>query len=157
VNRSQLLARLDAAWQDFINSYAGLSDAQLLEPRVTGGAWSIRDLIAHVTIWEEETLKLLPEILQGRRLARYSTTYGSIDAFNHMAIQGTRGLSLSQVLKQQQASHRRLLDLLQTVSEDEFATDTRFRRRLRLDTYGHYSLHAKDIRAWRHEREGIAV
>jgi hypothetical protein len=30
-----------------------------------------------------------------------------------------------------------------------FTRETRFRRRLRLDTYGHYPTHARAIRAWR--------
>jgi hypothetical protein len=32
MNRTQLLARLDEAWQDFRASYAGLPDAAIEEP-----------------------------------------------------------------------------------------------------------------------------
>jgi len=35
----------------FNESYAGLSDVQLMEPGVTG-AWSVRDILAHVTTWK---------------------------------------------------------------------------------------------------------
>ena len=66
-----LLQRLDEAWAAFRESYAGLSDAELLEPGVTG-AWSVRDIIAHVTTWEEEALKHLPLVLMGKRPPRYS-------------------------------------------------------------------------------------
>jgi hypothetical protein len=48
VTRSQLLKRLDNAWQALKESYAGLSDAELVEPGVTG-VWSVKDTIAHVT------------------------------------------------------------------------------------------------------------
>ena len=48
----------------FNESYAGLSDVELMEPGVTG-AWSVRDILAHVTTWEEEALKHLPLILKG--------------------------------------------------------------------------------------------
>ena len=41
MDRSQLLKRLDKAWEAFKESYAGLSDSELLEPGVTG-AWSAR-------------------------------------------------------------------------------------------------------------------
>ena len=58
VDRQRLLKRLDTAWRDFKESYAGLSEAQLMEPGVTSG-WSVRDIIAHVTTWEEEALKHL--------------------------------------------------------------------------------------------------
>ena len=43
----------------FNESYAGLSDSQLMEPGVSG-AWSVRDILTHVTTWEEEALKYLP-------------------------------------------------------------------------------------------------
>ncbi len=84
VDRRQLLKRLDKAWDTFKASYAGLSDPQLMEPGVTG-AWSVRDILAHVTTWEEEALKHLPLILKRGKPPRYSVAYGGIDAFNaHM-------------------------------------------------------------------------
>src|SRR2546429_5179081 len=93
----QLLKRLDTAWGAFKESYAGLSDVQLMEPGVTG-AWSIRDILAHVTTWEEEALKHLPIILKSHTPTRYSVQYGGIDAFNARIPEQTRNLSLSEVL-----------------------------------------------------------
>ena len=58
MTRERLLKRLDAAWTDFTSAYAGLSDAELLAPGVTK-VWSVRDIIAHVTTWEEEAVKHL--------------------------------------------------------------------------------------------------
>ena len=81
MNRQQLLKQLDTAWKAFKESYAGLSDAQLTEPGVTGH-WSVKDIIAHVTWWEEEALQHLPLIPTGGRPSRYSIQYGGIDAFN---------------------------------------------------------------------------
>jgi hypothetical protein len=50
-------------------------------------------------------------------------------------------------------THRRLIAYLQTGPEEEFTRETRFRRRVRLDTNGHYAEHMKAIREWR-ERSG---
>jgi len=122
-----------------------------LEPGVTGD-WSVRDIIAHVTWWEEEALTYLPLILAGGKPPRYSVTYGGIDAFNTRMTELKRGLSLSEVLQQQQDTHRRLIEFIQQAPEDQFIRETRFRRRLRLDTYGHYSEHAERIRQWREQR-----
>ena len=57
MDRRRLLKCLDNAWEAFNESYAGLSDAQLMTPGVTG-AWSVRDILAHLTTWEKEALKL---------------------------------------------------------------------------------------------------
>ena len=147
----QLLARLDVAWRDFEASYAGLSDAELLVPGVTG-AWSVRDIIAHVTWWEEEALEHLPLVLDGGRPPRYSVRYGGIDAFNALMTERRRHLPLAAVLRQHDEVHARLLAYLGTVPGALLARESRFRRRLRLDCYGHYPKHAAAIRAWRQRR-----
>jgi hypothetical protein len=132
-------------------SYAGLSDAELLEPGVAG-SWSVRDVIAHVTWWEEEALTHLPLILAGGRPPRYSVTYGGIDAFNAKMTERKKDLPLSEVLRQRDDTHRRLIALIESAPDDQVTAETRFRRRLRLDTYGHYPKHAQAIRKWREER-----
>ena len=148
MNRQQVLKRLDTAWAGFEESYAGLSNAQLLTPGVTG-EWSVRDIIAHVTWWEEEALEHLPLVREGGRPPRYSVRYGGIDAFNAIKTEQRRDLSLAEVLRQHDEVHERLTAYLRGVPEELFTRETRFRRRLRLDTYGHYPKHARAIREWR--------
>jgi len=148
---ARVLARLDTAWREFHESYAGLSDAQMLEPGVTG-AWSVRDLIAHVSWWEEEALQHVPLVLAGGRPLRYSVTYGGIDSFNALMTERWREWSLDEVRERSVSTHRRLVAYLQSVPADKLATHTRTRRRLRLDTYGHYPIHTVDIQAWRATR-----
>lgn len=149
----QVLRKLDAAWRDFEDSYDGLSEAELLIPGVTG-RWSVRDIIAHVTWWEEESLEHLPVIREGGRTPRYSTKYGGIDAFNALMTERRRGLSLAEVLRQHDAVHARLVTYVSAAPEELFARETRFRKRLKWDTYGHYPIHARAVRAWRERRQG---
>jgi hypothetical protein len=62
------------------------------------------------------------------------------------------------VLRQSDDVHQRLIDLIESAPEDQLIHETRFRRRLRLDTYGHYPKHAKAIRWWRErQRSGGAT
>jgi hypothetical protein len=149
--RRKLLQQLDRAWTAFNASYAGLSDARLLQPGVTG-QWSVRDVIAHVTTWEEEALQHLPLILAGGTPPRYSVQYGGIDAFNALTTERKRGLTLDEVRAQAAATHARLVALVEQAPEHRLGSETRFRHRLRLDTYGHYPLHAEAIRRWRQQR-----
>ncbi len=145
------MKRLDEAWEALKESYAGLSDSEMTEHGVTG-SWSVKDIIAHVTTWEEESLKHLPLILAGERPPRYSLAHGGIDAFNAKTSGQKKDIPLSEVLRQRDETHGRLLDFIQGVPEDEFIAETRFRRRLRLDTYGHYPGHTEAIRRWRQRR-----
>ncbi|MBA3345458.1 MAG: DinB family protein [Gemmatimonadales bacterium] len=151
MNKEQLLKRIDSAWEALSESYAGLSDAELMEPGVTG-AWSVRDLIAHVTWWEEEALTYLPVIMVGGAPPRYSVAFGGIDAFNARMTEQKKDLPLAVVLQQRDDVHRRLIALIQSAPDEHLTAETRFRRRVRLETYGHYAKHARAIRQWRQQR-----
>jgi hypothetical protein len=148
MNRQQLLDKLDRAWVAFKESYAGLSESQLTEPGVADD-WSVKDILAHVTTWEEEALKYLPVIAEGRTPPRYSTQYGGIDAFNDLRTEQKRPLSLSEVVTQLDDIHAQLTGYIHTASEEQFTRETPFRHRLRLDTYSHYPIHTKMISDWR--------
>ena len=148
-----MLNRVERAWASFQESYAGLAEPELLRAGITGH-WSVRDIIAHVTWWEEEALTHLPLVLAGGRPPRYSVTYGGIDAFNALMTERKKSHSLADVLGEQDQTHRRLIELIQRVPEDEIRSETRWRHRLWLDTYGHYPKHAAAIRRWRAARTG---
>jgi len=135
----------------FQASYAGLPNSRLTEPGVTAD-WSVRDVIVHVTWWEEEALRHLPLIIAGGRPPRYSVAYGGIDAFNALMAERKRDLALTDILTLQDDTHQRLIDFIQAVPEDQFTRETRFRRRLRLDTYSHYPIHTRAIQEWRQRR-----
>jgi G3E family GTPase len=146
----RLLERLDAAWSALRESYAGVPDSHLVEPGVVDD-WSVKDILAHVTTWEEEALKHLPLLIAGGTPPRYAAQ-GGIDAFNARATEDGRRLSLAEVLRRQEETHARLVDFIRSQPEGIFGSQTRARRRLRLDTYGHYPEHTAAIRAW---REGL--
>lgn len=139
----------------FHQSYVGLSDPELMEPGVTG-TWSVRDIIAHVTWWEEEALTYLPVITAGGTPPRYSVTHGGIEAFNARMTEQLVDMSLAEVLRRRDDVHRRLIALVESVPDEHVAGETRFRRRLRLETYGHYAKHTRAIRRWRELRAGPA-
>src|SRR5262245_13584701 len=147
MQKQQLLNRLDKAWLEFCESFAGLSESQITKSGVNG-VWSIKDVIAHVTTWEEEALKHLPDILKGIRPQRYSVLYGGIHAFNAKMTENKQKLSLSEVRHQMEQTHRQLVEYIWSAPDELFSSETRFRRRIRLDTYSHYPKHTQAIRSW---------
>jgi len=143
----RLLERLDVAWTALSDSCAGGSDSRLVQPGVVDD-WSVKDILAHVTTWEEEALRHLPLVIAGGAPPRYAAQ-GGIDAFNARATETSRRLSLAEVLRRRDETHARLVDFIRSQPEGSFGGQTRARRRLRLDTYGHYPEHTAAIRAWR--------
>jgi hypothetical protein len=146
-DQQRLLRQLDAAWTALTDAYAGLPEARLLQPGVVDD-WSVKDVVAHVTTWEREALKHLPLVLAGGTPPRYAAQ-GGIDAFNARATEAGRRLSLAEVLRRRDQTHARLVEFVRRQPEGTFGGRTRARRRLRLDTYGHYPEHTAAIRAWR--------
>ena len=147
MHRERVIDRLEQEWQVFLQSFAELPANVFLEPGAVGH-WSVRDVLTHVTTWEEEALKALPLILNDKPLPRY----GGIDAFNAREQERKRSLSLEQVRKELAATHQNLIAFLEKAPDSAFATGGRFLRRLRLDTYHHYREHATQIMAWRTKR-----
>ena len=78
--------------------------------------------------------------------------YGGIDAFNALMAARKRDLSLAQVIEQQKHVHQRVVEVVERAPDGALIPEARFRRRLRLDTYGHYPKHAAAIRQWRASR-----
>jgi hypothetical protein len=151
MNREQLLKKIDTPWAALRASYAGLNEAQLAQPGVTGD-WSVIDILAHVSAWENEALTHLPHILEGKRPPKYSDLYGGIDAFNALKVRQSRAVSPAEVLTRVEATHRQLVDYLESAPAEQLATETRFRRRIRLDTYSHYPIHTQAILEWRKQQ-----
>ncbi|MBA2458357.1 MAG: hypothetical protein H0V43_05290 [Gemmatimonadales bacterium] len=67
------------------------------------------------------------------------------------------GLPLADVRRQSDDVHHRLVGLIQSAPDEHVTGETRFRRRLRLETYGHYTRHARAIRRWRDQRVPVAT
>lgn len=153
MDKHQLINKIDTAWSRLEESFAGLADAQMTQPGVTGD-WSVKDILGHVTAWEEEALHHLPRIREGKRPPKYADLYGGIDAFNALKTEENRHRSLDEVMARFEEVHAQLVAYIEAAPEELIATETRFRRRIRLDTYSHYPTHTQAIREWR-EVQGI--
>ena len=150
MSKEQVLTRIEQEWKVFLDSFAGLTDNILMESGAVG-YWSIRDVLAHIATWEEEALKVLPLILEGKPTPRY-TRYGGIDAFNAQEQGRKQHLPLELVKDELVATHQRLLKFLTEIPDSMFSSKSRFAKRLRLDTYNHYREHAHQINKWRADR-----
>ena len=149
MNRRQILQRLEREWRELHESLDGLSQKEMLEPVFDGG-WSVKDLLGHLTTWEEEAIKAMDLMAKGQPQPRYRQ-YGGVDGFNAGESEKKAGLSLEDMQRRLMETHHRLMSVVAEMAEEHWATETRIRRRLRIDTYGHYRLHRDQIMAWRRE------
>jgi hypothetical protein len=152
--RERLMVTMARNWDALLASIEGLTDEAMVRPGVVE-QWSVKDILAHITTWEEEGLHHLPTVAQGRKAPTYASKYGSLDGFNALKFEENQRRSLDEVLARLDETHARLLAYLDTVPDELLHSKERFRNRLKWDSYSHYAMHAKHIRE-RRERTAPA-
>ena len=145
MSKTEIMKRIETGWQEIHALIPDLPDtAQTAQNQEV--PWSIKDILGHVTTWEQESLLCLPVILKGEKPKSYRREYGGIDAFNAQMIHQKSVLSANQIFDEFILIHKKLMRFLETVPEEHFRSGTRFLRRLGWDTFKHYPEHAVMIR-----------
>ena len=114
----------------------------------------MRDLIGHVTTWEQEAIQALRRYLSDGDLKDLAT-WTNVDGFNASESDRKRALSLAQLRREFEESHSDLIALLSAFPEDKLASKEA-EGRIRIDTYEHYAEHTGHIRDWLSARSAEA-
>lgn len=148
MSKQSEMEKIEQGWSLLKSSFDGLTDEQMVEPGVTGG-WSVKDILAHVTGWELETLKSLPQILGDAQETDSTDADLTTDEFNARMTERYRHLSVPQVLQQLKETHQKMCEYLDQAPEEQFEEGTPFQDKMKSDTYDHYAEHARAILEWR--------
>lgn len=160
MNKHQLHVEMESARAELLEAITSLTDEEMLEPSVVG-AWSVRDVLQHISLWEAELVKLLVHVQQHRRPAgeRFSGKL-DIDALNARWHTETRDRPLDRVRADFAAVRQQAQRRLNELAEADL-TETRAFPWLKgrplwnyvfEDTAEHEREHAAQIRAWRRSR-----
>ena len=157
LNKPTILHKVEAEYQAFTDLLAPLDGWQLTTPCVVG-EWSIKDLLAHLTIWQKHLLTVL-------RAARHETTPETpiaqltcedIDCLNQAFYAAAKARPLSDVWAVFRATYRQVKQELEALSEETLTDPERYlwldgmalSQVIATDTYEHYQEHTLLIRAW---------
>jgi hypothetical protein len=101
---------------------AGISMEELEEPAtIGGGEWSAKDLVGHLTTWEEIALTSVEEWREGERPAIEETFAAAAgDDLNADEVARRSVVAAPQILEQFDEVHRRLTAMLRSVTADEW-------------------------------------
>ncbi|HSF81768.1 MAG TPA: DinB family protein [Anaerolineales bacterium] len=145
----ELVTSARAAWNELL---AAIPPADMERAQVVG-EWSIKDLVAHISWFENEIVDLLrTRALVGSDLWNLST-----DERNHAIYLQSRDRPLEQVLSESQQIYTQLVALLGSLQDAELHDPSRYKdmpsdwlpwRVLTDNTYEHYQDHTQDIQAW---------
>ncbi len=144
-HKANILEQIRATHQPLEALLASLSESQLTQ-RGVNGDWSVKDMLAHITWWEQHLLRRLrtgQEDLYGDGVDPKSAT----DRANAEVFAANQSRPLADVLAEFAASYRETLTTLEGMPEEELAQGA-IQEAIAWDTFRHYPEHTEMLQAW---------
>lgn len=155
ISKAQLLADLRAEQADWEDLLRAIGEEHMTQPGVAG-AWSIQDIVAHLTWWRKRTVARLQAQLRGE--TEFATPWPphleTDDEINAWIYAANRDRPLADVLAESRAVFDQLVAALDAFPETVLADSTRFPWLEDATISGslffaHYhEEHEADMRAW---------
>jgi hypothetical protein len=156
--RQMLAGQLQEARERLVNSYAGLTDEEMLKPGVAGD-WSIRDVLAHVAAWDRAQTEAYRMMLRGERPALLDLDEEANEAFNHEHHERLKDLDLQEVITELFAAREEMVEVLREVDNNSLFAPAPGDEHAELSiaacisvSTNHDEEHAEMIEGWRDSR-----
>ena len=126
MNQEELYDALDASRERLLIALDALPDEALLQPGVTGD-WSIRDLLAHLTVWEAELVTALMRLQQGKKPDRLLHALADRDAYNAARFLENKDRDLDRIFDDLQGVRAQLEQWLESFSDRALNNPQRYK------------------------------
>lgn len=154
VEKAELLRRIQAGYDQFEAILAPLSEAQMTTPSVNG-PWSVKDNLAHLTVWQNYLLDQLQGILTSQKPPEFMPGLSSEDEINERVYQENKDRPLGEVQAAFRASYQRVLAAVQVMSEEAINVPSPWSTSgdplwpfIVGNSFGHYEEHGGIIQRW---------
>ncbi len=150
-DKSDAIAALEAARREILDAIDRVPEEKMTVPAF--GTWSIKDVLCHLTSWEQLAVADLQRVGRGH-IPQLATFRGEdVDDWNAWLMRSRNLFSLPQVMFELEDARRRLIDALDALPDNLFAVGQMARMLTDGLVHGEQS-HIADIRAWR-QKEGV--
>ncbi len=140
---------------------SSIEPGMLTEPGVFD-AWSVKDIIAHITSWEQRLCGWIETWRRGEKVERpepgANWGLGEVDRVNQRDYAAKRDMSLDDVLTEATAARARVVALVEGIDERDLTEksadwdNVELSWIVRANTDEHYAEHRAEIEAWIAER-----
>ena len=152
MDKQAILNSIQDSYAAFEAGLASLEAGQMTEPVLAGG-WSVKDTLAHLSIWHRRALDVLdpvePPRVPGIPASGIEDT--DINQFNDRFYEEQKDQPLDEALASFRESYRQLLAVVERMTEADLMSPLRDETRLwevvAGNTYDHYPEHLSAIRA----------
>ncbi len=143
--KGEIVEQVRTAHRELEEVLVGIPPERMTQPGVNGD-WTVKDVLAHITWWEQHLLMRL-------RTGQDDVYLPNVDpreatrAANAEVFAASRQRSLDDVRATFKASYQELLAELETLSVERAAQDEIYEA-IGSDTFEHYREHTEMLRAW---------
>lgn len=156
-SKTELLELIAVERKSLEEVFASLDASRLVTPELEGGR-SVKDILAHLTGWEQKMLQWVEDSYAGRHPDRPAPNedWPDLNQVNEEIFRDRHGQPLPRILEEAAASHRQVLARLEAMTDADLFDRDRFAWRkgdpmwhlVAANTYLHYQEHRKQIEAW---------
>jgi hypothetical protein len=158
MKKQELIANVKAGRAALLNAIQGLSDDILLRPFAVG-VWSIKDVLAHLAVWESELITALAGLDQPNKVP-HIVEIEDFDEFNDEQYRVNVRRPLDIIREDFEGVHVQLIKMIERLDEQMLNDGRRFKwlmgepawTLIEENSYLHEQEHAMDIIRWRKEQ-----
>jgi uncharacterized damage-inducible protein DinB len=162
MDKREIIAALEDSREEFLEALEELPREMLLEPGVNG-EWTLKDLLAHLTMWEAEQIKLLWQTSQGMRPTTIHISGISDDQANEQWYQLNRERPLERVLEDFYGIRAQTIRRVQSFKDEDLTNPRRYPwlknrplwKWIAEDTFEHEAEHLSQVRDWLNQRGNL--
>ena len=121
VKKQQIVAGLIEARREILDAAAQLPTGQ--QDQLFLGAWSVKDLLAHLVGWDLANMAAAREVLAGQLPAFYAYHDRDWQTYNARLVAEHKRVAWVDMVASVEESHHRLIEYLQTVPAEELERD----------------------------------
>jgi uncharacterized protein (TIGR03083 family) len=154
IEKALLLTKIQDGYTQFAALLAPLSEAQMTTPSVNG-PWSVKDNLAHLTVWQNYLLDQIQGILTNQKPPDFMPGLSTEDEINERVYNENKDRPLADVVAAFRASYQLVLAAVQSLSEEALNAPSPWSTAGNLiwpfiagNTYDHYEEHGGIIQRW---------
>jgi hypothetical protein len=146
LSKAEILAHIEQEHNLLVQTFHALSQSQQVEQSILAApapGQSCKDVLAHLTAWEQRMLSIIRAILTGAPHPEYPST----PKFNEHVFHANKDRPLEKVTADFERSFNETLALVQQLTETQLATGELWKL-VGYNTYNHYKWARMMIRRW---------
>ena len=156
LSKEEILAKIRSEHELLTTSSEGIATERYLQPGIEGN-WTLKDVLAHITAWEQRMIEWLADAKSGE-VPPIPQTWDEVHALNAESYEKMKNQPLSQIQDKFQRSFVETVLAVESTSPEMLETPNYFEWRdgalwpmVAHNTFYHYKEHREAIQKWNHE------